>query len=78
MVEKRIDAAVALKSLGIAAVDESELIALCRKLLAANPKNHRRRAGRQNPGHRRPHRPGQKTESERRPHPRPGDLFRIN
>ncbi len=38
MVEKRIDAAAALKTLGIAAVDESELIALCRKLLAANPK----------------------------------------
>ena len=38
MVEQRIDAAAALESLGIAAVDESELVALCQKLLAANPK----------------------------------------
>jgi aspartyl-tRNA(Asn)/glutamyl-tRNA(Gln) amidotransferase subunit B len=38
MLEKRIDAAGALQALGIAAVDESELVALCRKLLAANPK----------------------------------------
>jgi len=37
-VEQRIDAAAALESLGIAAVDESELVALCQKLLAANPK----------------------------------------
>ena len=33
-----VDAAAAMKSLGIAAVDESELVALCEKLLAANPK----------------------------------------
>ncbi|HEX3601172.1 MAG TPA: Asp-tRNA(Asn)/Glu-tRNA(Gln) amidotransferase subunit GatB [Lacipirellulaceae bacterium] len=38
MVEKRFDAAEALKMLGIAAVDESELVALCQTLLAANPK----------------------------------------
>ena len=38
MVDKRVDAAAAMKSIGIAAVDESELIALCEKLLAANPK----------------------------------------
>ncbi len=33
-----IDAATAMESIGIAAVDESELVALCEKLLAANPK----------------------------------------
>jgi aspartyl-tRNA(Asn)/glutamyl-tRNA(Gln) amidotransferase subunit B len=33
-----VDAATAMQSIGIAAVDESELIALCQKLLAANPK----------------------------------------
>ncbi len=38
MVEKRVDVAAAMQSLGIAAVDEGELIALCQKLLAANPK----------------------------------------
>jgi aspartyl-tRNA(Asn)/glutamyl-tRNA(Gln) amidotransferase subunit B len=38
MVKERIDAATAMKSIGIAAVDESALVALCRKLLAANPK----------------------------------------
>ena len=38
MADERIDASTAMKSIGIAAVDESELIALCQKLLAANPK----------------------------------------
>jgi aspartyl-tRNA(Asn)/glutamyl-tRNA(Gln) amidotransferase subunit B len=38
MLEKRIDAAEALKTLGIAAVDEGELVDLCKNLLAANPK----------------------------------------
>ena len=38
MVDQRVDAAVAMSAIGIAAVDESELIALCEKLLAANPK----------------------------------------
>lgn len=38
MADARVDAAAAMNSIGIAAVDESELIALCRKLLAANPK----------------------------------------
>jgi aspartyl-tRNA(Asn)/glutamyl-tRNA(Gln) amidotransferase subunit B len=38
MFEKQTDAAGALAKLGIAAVDESQLIELCRKLLAANPK----------------------------------------
>ncbi len=33
-----VDAAAAMQSIGIAAVDESELVALCEKLLAANPK----------------------------------------
>jgi aspartyl-tRNA(Asn)/glutamyl-tRNA(Gln) amidotransferase subunit B len=38
MADKRIDASTAMSSIGIAAVDESDLIALCEKLLAANPK----------------------------------------
>jgi aspartyl-tRNA(Asn)/glutamyl-tRNA(Gln) amidotransferase subunit B len=38
MADRGIDAAAAMQSIGIAAVDESELIALCGKLLAANPK----------------------------------------
>jgi aspartyl-tRNA(Asn)/glutamyl-tRNA(Gln) amidotransferase subunit B len=38
MVEKKVDVATALERLGIAAVGESELVALCQKLLAANPK----------------------------------------
>lgn len=38
MVDKRLEVAAALETLGIAAVDESELVALCEKLLAANPK----------------------------------------
>jgi aspartyl-tRNA(Asn)/glutamyl-tRNA(Gln) amidotransferase subunit B len=38
MADDRIDAAAAMQSIGIAAVDESELVALCQKLLAANPK----------------------------------------
>jgi aspartyl-tRNA(Asn)/glutamyl-tRNA(Gln) amidotransferase subunit B len=38
MVDNKIDAAEAMASVGIAAVDESELIVLCEKLLAANPK----------------------------------------
>jgi aspartyl-tRNA(Asn)/glutamyl-tRNA(Gln) amidotransferase subunit B len=38
MLEQRVDAATAMESIGIAAVDESEMIALCEKLLAANPK----------------------------------------
>ena len=33
-----LDVATALSALGIAAVDESEIVALCEKLLAANPK----------------------------------------
>ena len=38
MAGQGIDAAAAMQAIGIAAVDESELIALCQKLLAANPK----------------------------------------
>lgn len=38
MAVDRIDAAAAMQSIGIAAVDESELVTLCQKLLAANPK----------------------------------------
>jgi aspartyl-tRNA(Asn)/glutamyl-tRNA(Gln) amidotransferase subunit B len=38
MLERRLDAAAAMKAIGIAAVDEPELVALCEKLLAANPK----------------------------------------
>jgi aspartyl-tRNA(Asn)/glutamyl-tRNA(Gln) amidotransferase subunit B len=38
MVDQRIDAATAMDSVGIAVVDESELIALCQQLLAENPK----------------------------------------
>jgi len=38
MAEGRIDASAAMQLIGIAAVDESELVALCEKLLAANPK----------------------------------------
>jgi aspartyl-tRNA(Asn)/glutamyl-tRNA(Gln) amidotransferase subunit B len=38
MAEECIDAAAAMQAIGIAAVDESELVALCEKLLAANPK----------------------------------------
>jgi aspartyl-tRNA(Asn)/glutamyl-tRNA(Gln) amidotransferase subunit B len=38
MANGRLDAASAMKSIGIVAVDESELVALCQKLLAANPK----------------------------------------
>ncbi|MFO0788347.1 MAG: Asp-tRNA(Asn)/Glu-tRNA(Gln) amidotransferase subunit GatB [Pirellulales bacterium] len=38
MLDKRCDVQAAMDSLGIAAVDDSELVALCQKLLAANPK----------------------------------------
>jgi aspartyl-tRNA(Asn)/glutamyl-tRNA(Gln) amidotransferase subunit B len=38
MLDQSVDAATAMNSLGIAAVDESELVSLCEKLLAANPK----------------------------------------
>ncbi|HVT27468.1 MAG TPA: Asp-tRNA(Asn)/Glu-tRNA(Gln) amidotransferase subunit GatB [Lacipirellulaceae bacterium] len=38
MADEGVDASAAMKAIGIAAVDESELIALCQKLLAANPK----------------------------------------
>jgi len=38
IVEQGGDVAAAMQSIGIAAVDESELIALCEQLLAANPK----------------------------------------
>lgn len=38
MVDNRTDAGAAMASVGIAAVDESELVTLCEKLLAANPK----------------------------------------
>jgi aspartyl-tRNA(Asn)/glutamyl-tRNA(Gln) amidotransferase subunit B len=38
MVAKGVDVATALSTLGIAAVDESEIVALCEQLLAANPK----------------------------------------
>jgi aspartyl-tRNA(Asn)/glutamyl-tRNA(Gln) amidotransferase subunit B len=38
MVEQRIDASAAMKSIGISAVDESELVALCERLLDANPR----------------------------------------
>jgi aspartyl-tRNA(Asn)/glutamyl-tRNA(Gln) amidotransferase subunit B len=38
MVNERVDVSTALTTIGIAAVDESELVALCQKLLAANPK----------------------------------------
>jgi aspartyl-tRNA(Asn)/glutamyl-tRNA(Gln) amidotransferase subunit B len=38
MADQRVDAATAMASIGIAAVDELELVALCKKLLAANPK----------------------------------------
>jgi aspartyl-tRNA(Asn)/glutamyl-tRNA(Gln) amidotransferase subunit B len=38
MVEQRIDASAAMSAVGISAVDESELIALCERLLDANPR----------------------------------------
>ena len=38
MLDRGVDAATAMQSIGIAAVDESELISLCKQLLAANPK----------------------------------------
>ncbi|MCI0335454.1 MAG: Asp-tRNA(Asn)/Glu-tRNA(Gln) amidotransferase subunit GatB [Planctomycetes bacterium] len=38
MLDQWVDAAAAMNAIGIAAVDESELVALCQKLLAANPK----------------------------------------
>jgi aspartyl-tRNA(Asn)/glutamyl-tRNA(Gln) amidotransferase subunit B len=38
MLDQRVDAAAAMKSVGIAAVDEAVLVALCENLLAANPK----------------------------------------
>lgn len=38
MADNQTDAAAAMQSIGIAAVDESELVALCEKLLAANLK----------------------------------------
>jgi aspartyl-tRNA(Asn)/glutamyl-tRNA(Gln) amidotransferase subunit B len=38
MIDERVDAATAMSKIGIAAVDESELVALCKKLLDANPK----------------------------------------
>lgn len=38
MLEQRVDVQAAMSAIGIAAVDESELVALCEKLLAANPK----------------------------------------
>jgi aspartyl-tRNA(Asn)/glutamyl-tRNA(Gln) amidotransferase subunit B len=38
MADQRVDAAAAMASIGIAAVDEAEVIALCKKLLAANTK----------------------------------------
>jgi aspartyl-tRNA(Asn)/glutamyl-tRNA(Gln) amidotransferase subunit B len=38
MLDNDVDASTAMSAIGIAAVDESELIALCEKLLAANPK----------------------------------------
>jgi aspartyl-tRNA(Asn)/glutamyl-tRNA(Gln) amidotransferase subunit B len=38
MADKAVDVTAAMNSIGIVAVDESELIAICEKLLAANPK----------------------------------------
>jgi aspartyl-tRNA(Asn)/glutamyl-tRNA(Gln) amidotransferase subunit B len=38
MLDRGVEAATAMNTIGIAAVHESELIALCQKLLAANPK----------------------------------------
>jgi aspartyl-tRNA(Asn)/glutamyl-tRNA(Gln) amidotransferase subunit B len=38
MVERRLDAAAAMAAVGISAVDEAELIALCERLLQANPR----------------------------------------
>jgi aspartyl-tRNA(Asn)/glutamyl-tRNA(Gln) amidotransferase subunit B len=38
MIDRKVDAATAMNLVGIAAVDESALIALCQNLLAANPK----------------------------------------
>jgi aspartyl-tRNA(Asn)/glutamyl-tRNA(Gln) amidotransferase subunit B len=38
MLDDNVDAAAAMTAVGIAEVDESELVALCEKLLAANPK----------------------------------------
>jgi aspartyl-tRNA(Asn)/glutamyl-tRNA(Gln) amidotransferase subunit B len=38
MLDGGVDATAAMNAIGIAAVDESELITLCEKLLAANPK----------------------------------------
>jgi aspartyl-tRNA(Asn)/glutamyl-tRNA(Gln) amidotransferase subunit B len=38
MADGGTEVAAAMQSIGIAAVDESELVALCEKLLAANPK----------------------------------------
>ncbi|HEY3393179.1 MAG TPA: Asp-tRNA(Asn)/Glu-tRNA(Gln) amidotransferase GatCAB subunit B, partial [Lacipirellulaceae bacterium] len=38
MVERSLDVSAAMSAVGISAVDESELIALCKRLLDANPR----------------------------------------
>jgi aspartyl-tRNA(Asn)/glutamyl-tRNA(Gln) amidotransferase subunit B len=38
MLDRDVDATTAMESMGVTAVDDSELVALCEKLLAANPK----------------------------------------
>ncbi len=78
MADQGVNATAAMKSIGIAAVDESELVALCQKLLAANPKTIADVQKRQSAGDWSSHRPGQEAESQHRPKPLARNLSTIN
>ena len=67
-----------IAALGIATVDDSALVELCRKLVAANPEDRRRSPRGQAQGPRRPDRPGEEGESQRQCHPRARDLPGID
>ena len=59
MVDKRVDAAAAMNSIGIAAVDESELDCTVRETVGRQSKDCRGRARRQSAGDRCADRPGE-------------------
>ena len=73
MVASGKSAAEVMKAQGIEKVDESELIALCQELIAANPKIVADIQGGQAASRRQPDRPGQEEKSQRQPRPLPRD-----
>ena len=75
MVDTGVDVGQAMSALGIDSVDDSELVALCERIVAANPKIAADVRGGKDAGDRGTCRTGKEIESQRRPQSSPRNLL---